>query len=299
MTDSPYAAQAPLIAAARRAPDLWRLAVGLVLVAAAVVVLNTGLQSALIRLTPRLWLTHFVEPGYQGATPFSMLVTLYSFGFVIVGVGLTLRLLHHRDLASLMGPGNVLMYQFMRVIAAMVAVGAVLMVLPPYNMGMEVRQNLPFSSWLVLLPLSLIGVVIQSASEEVLFRGYIQQQLAARFSSPLVWMALPSALFALGHYLPVQAGDNALLIALWAGMFGLMMADLTARAGSLGPAIAVHVANNVSALIFVSLPDSLNGLALYVVPVSMADTIALRAWLPVDFATALVCWLAARLAIRR
>ena len=76
------------------------------------------------------------------------------------------------------------------------------------------------------------------------------------------------------------------------------MADLTARAGTLGPAIAVHLVNNASALIFVSLPDSLSGLSLYTVPYSMSDTEQLRAWLVVDFALMIVGWLAARVAIR-
>ena len=77
------------------------------------------------------------------------------------------------------------------------------------------------------------------------------------------------------------------------------MADLTARSGSLGPAIAVHFCNNVSAILVVSLPDDLSGLALYLTPFGMQDTDALAAWLPVDFAMMLVFWLAARLAIRR
>jgi hypothetical protein len=67
----------------------------------------------------------------------------------------------------------------------------------------------------------------------------------------------------------------------------------------LGPAIAVHFWNNVSAILIISLPDGLSGLALYLTPFSMNDTAQIRAWLPVDFAITLVFWLAARLAIRR
>jgi len=179
------------------------------------------------------------------------------------------------------------------------AIAAVLLLLPPYGMGPELIENMQFSAWLMLLPLSLLAVLVQTGSEEILFRGYIQQQLAARFSSPWVWMVFPSMVFALGHYVPAQAGENALLIAAWSGMFGILMADLTARAGSLGPAIAVHMMNNVAAMVVISLPDGLNGLSLYTVPFAMSDTEELRAWMPVDFATMLVSWLAARLAIRR
>ncbi|MBD0866552.1 MAG: hypothetical protein GDA36_13690 [Rhodobacteraceae bacterium] len=39
------------------------------------------------------------------------------------------------------------------------------------------------------------------------------------------------------------------------------MADLTARAGMLDPALAVHFANNVGALLFVLLPNNLNKIA--------------------------------------
>jgi len=177
--------------------------------------------------------------------------------------------------------------------------GAVTYLLPPWNLGAPYVPNLALGTWLMLLPFSLLGVLVQVSAEEIVFRGYVQQQLAARFNSPLVWMVLPAVIFALGHYLPDQAGENALVIALWAGVFGMLMADLTARAGSLGPAIAVHFCNNVAAIVITSLPDDLSGLALYLTPFGMDDVDALRAWLPVDFALMLVSWLAARLAIRR
>ena len=55
----------------------------------------------------------------------------------------------------------------------------------------------------------------------------------------------------------------------------------------------------MTAILIASMPDDLSGLALYLVPFSMEDTEALRAWLPVDFGIMFVSWLAARLAIRR
>ena len=158
---------------------------------------------------------------------------------------------------------------------------------------------MPFGRWAALLPLSLAALLIQVSAEEILFRGYLQQQLAARFDSPLIWMLVPSVLFAAGHYVPSEAGENALMIALWAAVFGCLMADLTARAGTLGPAIAVHLANNVVAILLISVTDSMNGLALYVSVEATSDPALVRAWLPVDFAMMLVSWLAARLALRR
>lgn len=97
----------------------------------------------------------------------------------------------------------------------------------------------------------------------------------------------------------MKPAENAVLIVLWAGVFGLLMADLTARSGTLGPAIAVHFFNNISALLVFASPTSLYGLSLYLMPYDLSDAEALRPWLAVDFALMLVSWLTARLAIRR
>ena len=151
----------------------------------------------------------------------------------------------------------------------------------------------------MVLPIALLAVLVQSSAEEIIFRGYLQQQLGARFRSPWVWMVVPSVLFALAHYDPQAAGENVWLIVIWAGFFGAAMADLTARAGNLGPAIAVHFVNNALALLVVALPDQLGGAALYLLPFGLSDVEAMRAWMPVDFVTTFVMWLVARLAIRR
>ena len=148
------------------------------------------------------------------------------------------------------------------------------------------------------MPLSLGAVLVQTGCEELLFRGYIQQSLAARFKSPLIWMLLPSILFGLAHYQPETAGDNAWLIVLWAAVFGLINADLTARSGTLGPAIALHMTTNAVAVLLISVHDQMSGLSLATIPVA-TDSAELRNWLAIDFAFMLVGWLAARLAIRR
>ena len=149
---------------------------------------------------------------------------------------------------------------------------------------------------LLLLPLALLAVLIQTSAEEILFRGYLQQQLAARFRSPVIWMVAPALLFGVLHYRP-DAGANGGLIMLWAAGFALAAADLTARAGTLGPAIGLHFMSNASALL--SAEGTLSGLALFRLQIDMADPVALRPYLLIDATMILIGWLAARLAIRR
>lgn len=277
---------------------LWRLIAGFLCASAIYLLLNNLMFTTLFNI----WGPErrgFYDDLLSGSTPFAMFLLLGSFGFMIIGVTVVTRLIHRRSFLSLIGPLNVAIPHFVAVTRMLVILGAVTLLLPPWNLGEPFVSNMAIGKWVLLLPLSLLGVLIQVSAEEIVFRGYVQQQLAARFRSPWLWMVLPSVLFALGHYMPAQAGENAWVIALWAGVFGIMMADLTARSGSLGPAIAVHFCNNVAAILITSLPDDLSGLALYLTPFSMSDSAALRAWLPVDFAFMLVSWLAARLAIRR
>ncbi|MGJ8626919.1 MAG: CPBP family intramembrane glutamic endopeptidase [Sulfitobacter sp.] len=293
-----YAAHERFVAPARQSAALWRLLLGFGLAALGYVALNQMFFQMVYSFVGATS-TALYDDLLKGQTPQAMYLLLFSFVFMTMAVCVAVRIVHRRSALGLLGDLRPAIKQFGTVSAAVLLLALVVLILPPWDMGGEFVANIPLDRWLMLLPLSLIAVLVQVSAEEIFFRGYVQQQLAARFRSPLVWMVLPSVLFALGHYLPDTAGENALMIAVWAGVFGIMMADLTARAGTLGPAIAVHLWNNVSAILIVSLPDDLSGLALYLAPFGMENAAAMRAWLPVDFAMMFVSWLAARLALRR
>ncbi|MCV3270130.1 CPBP family intramembrane glutamic endopeptidase [Roseobacter sinensis] len=293
-----YRAHEALIAPARETAQIWRLVMGLIIAAGVYLLCNQIFFQTLFTWQGRN-APSFAAALDRGDTPVAMFLLLFSFAFMIVGVVVAMRVVHKRGFGGTLGDLPLCFAQMRAVLTMLILVNAVVWILPPWDMGAPLVSNLSLGVWLLLLPMSLLSVLIQVSAEEVLFRGYIQQQLAARFRSPVVWMLIPSVLFGMGHYLPEEAGSNAQAIAIWATVFGLLMADLTARAGTLGPAIAVHLVNNVTAILIISMPDTLSGLALYLSPFSMADTDAVQAWLPVDFAFMVVSWLAARLAIRR
>ncbi|UWQ91794.1 CPBP family intramembrane metalloprotease [Rhodobacteraceae bacterium M382] len=292
---SAYQPQEARIAALRGRAELWRTGVTLAVIAVTTVGLSLAFSAVIKQLTPPQWSSDLA----LGATPGALLVLLGSFGFSIIGVHLGVRLVQHRSVFDLIGPMGVFWRQFGRVLLYLLALTFVLGMLPPYSVGEPLVPNLPIDRWLALLPLSLAALLIQTGAEEILFRGFAQQSLAARFRSKWVFLLAPSLLFALGHYIPAQAGDNALLVAVWAGVFGLVAADLTARSGTLGPAIAMHFFNNTTAVLIVSTPGELSGLSLYLFPYELTDTQAVRPWLIVDLAIIGVSWLVARLAIRR
>lgn len=294
----PYDAHAAFIAPARARAQVWRLLVGLFLIAVIIIGLTALFQWAVLSLAGADLHRDITRLEGTGQTAAGVLTLLYSFVIMTLAVVVVTAQLHKRSPLTLLGPVPLLLRQFGAVVAVLIAVGLAIIVLPPWGFDDPVAAGLPPLTWLLLLPFGLLAVLIQTSAEELLFRGYLQQQLAARFRSPIVWMVAPALLFGLLHYRPETEG-NGWLIMLWAGAFALATADLTARAGTLGPAIALHFMSNASALLILSAEGTLSGLALFRLQIDMADPVALRPYLMIDASMILVGWLAARLAIRR
>lgn len=239
-----------------------------------------------------------LSPSIENATsPVGVLINLFIFAMLIIALAVALRVVHKRKFLPLVGALGPASRQFRRALVAMLVLYVVIMMLPLPE-GMEPAPNLAFGTWLKFLPLALIGLFIQVFAEEVVFRGYLQSQLAARFASPLIWIGVPSIGFALLHYDPATFGTNAWVVVLWAGAFGIAAGDLTARFGTLGPATALHFINNFGAILITAPQGQFDGLALYSYPFSVEDGEAFWAFMPIDMMILACGWLAIRLALR-
>jgi len=150
----------------------------------------------------------------------------------------------------------------------------------------------------MFLPLALLGLLIQTGAEEAVFRGYMQQQLAARFATPVAWMGVPALLFGLAHYAPGLGPVSPWLIVLVTGFFGVIAADLTARSGGIGLAWGIHFANNVIAVLVISAMAGLDGLALFRVSDPAGGAMGLDVLLVADMALMALVWGLARLWLR-
>lgn len=98
--------------------------------------------------------------------------------------------------------------------------------------GAPPRSPLPLHSWAIDALIAIPLILIQTGAEEALFRGYLMQQLFARFRSMLIRVALPTVLFGLLHWNPeAPGGSGAIMLA--AGFAGFALALLTIRTGNL------------------------------------------------------------------
>ena len=292
-----YEPHQSLIAPARGTAALWRLVTGLV-VATALFLGLAVFYSGIVRrvLSPDAWGPDGTGLDL-GTTPQGALATLFVFAPMILALCGAMLLPHRRGVLSLIGPLGPAMRQGARAVAALALLYGVVALLPmPEEMSLD--AGLGAGQWLLLLPLALSGLLIQVSAEELIFRGYIQSQLAARFSKPWVWIIVPSLLFGALHYDSSVMGDGAIWIAIWAALFGVAAADITARTGTLGPAIALHFVNNFVGILITGTEGYLDGLALYTVPFDAGDMALLRAWMPVEILMIFTSWLAVRVALR-
>ncbi len=288
---------AQFVAPARARPQLWRLMLGLPVALGIylgfVVLLFVALWLGLGTQDTARWIDRIIS----ASTPTATLLLLLTFLGMGLGAITAARLMHARAPATLFGPMPRVLRDFAiaGAIAAVILGGGAAL----WFTRFDAAPGLGITLWLSFLPLALVGVLIQTGAEELLFRGYLQQQLAARFSNPLAWLVLPSVLFGLVHFDPAGAGGTAWLIVAAAALFGLAAADLTRATGSIGAAWGFHFVNNTIALLILATQGTLPGLALYLTPYGIDDTQLIRGLVLGDMLAMGVTWGAIRLALRR
>lgn len=276
------------MAPARARAEVWRTLLGLCLMLA----IYSGFGLAAFAVAERIW----GPISMTGETPWSMTFFLVTFLGMAAAPILVARLLHRRRIGSLFGRAAWVLRDFALAVGIAgaifgAAVGLWLIWFDPLP-GLDPRL------WLSFLPLALLGLLIQTGAEELVFRGYLQQQLAARFVSPLAWMVTPSLLFGFAHYDPVMSGDNGWAIVVATATFAVFAADLTARTGSIGAAWGLHFINNVVAILLIGVDGALDGLSLFVTPYAM-DAPVLRWLILFDTASLMLTWLVLRRVLSR
>ncbi len=285
------------VAPARTRPQIWRLILGAVVVA----VLSMAGFAAIFGL---LWLLfgaegarHIAIEMSRADTPRGVFLLLSGFAGMALGPVVAVRLVHRRRAITLFGPPVQAQRDFL--VAAAVVAGVNAVALTGWSLIFDAVANLQFATWLVLLLPGLAGLALQTGAEELVFRGYLLQQLAARFRSPLVWMGLPSLVFGLAHYDPATNGPNTWLVVGATFLFALLAADLTRVTGSIGAAWGFHFANNVMAILVLSLDGTITGLSLWRTPYGAGDSTLLPGLLAMDAAVMLLAWAILRRVLQR
>ena len=277
------------VAPARTRPALWRIGVGLLIVFMVMLVWVVILFGGVWLWGGFDFVQTLLPEMAESDTPRGTLILLATFVGMALGTVAAARLLHKRGTATLFGPGPGFGRDFawgVGTIAAVFALSSLIF----GAVGDAPEPNLYIGLWLKLLIPALILVLIQTGAEEMLFRGYLMQQIAARCPVAAVYIVVPAVIFGALHFDPTTGGGNAWMIAGAAGVFGLVAADLTRVTGSLAVAWGLHFANNVAAILVMATQGTITGLALFVTPFAADDTAALRPLILLDAGVLLAIW---------
>ncbi|PCH98913.1 MAG: hypothetical protein COB84_00420 [Rhodobacteraceae bacterium] len=272
---------------ANKSKAIWRLLLGVVCLVVMYFILSTVAIAVFVVAKGDLAGNKMMMDMTEGRDPLSVILMLVSFVFMFIALLIAVRLVHKRGISSLIGPSNGTFWRnFM--ISFAVVIGLSLAGWAVYWFVETPAQNMAFGTWFLWMILAIPLLFLQIASEELIFRGYLQQQLAARFRSRWVWMLLPAITFGALHYQPSVMGQNAWLVVIVTTLFGIIAADVTARTGNLGAAMGLHFANNVFAITIMPLSGTLDGLGLFRTVIGVDDISQLRMMLLIDLALILI-----------
>lgn len=290
------------IAPARAYPAFWRIIIGIitglcVYMLGGAIVLAFGID-LLARFFPELeGMDAFMLLYGNGSSPGQMALVLAT--FIPMGLAaFAMAAWHGRGPTSLFGTNIGFARNFFIAIAVLAAANIIFFAVERLVAPEDYVSNLPFTTWVKHLVWAVPLLFIQITSEELVFRGYLLQQLAARFKSPLIWMILPAFLFGAGHYDNTIDPSLAILIVFATTLFGVIAADLTRMTGNLAAAMGFHFANNFIALLLVGVPGELSGLALYHAPFTMENTSVLFNYTILDIVVMLIIWAVVRRVLR-
>lgn len=261
------------IAPARVRTGFWRVVVGILLIlfcwfASMLVMLSAWVIGKLVTSNSLDATLGQLDTLMDSRDPTAVLVMLISFLGIWIGVFAALTWLHAQRFSTIFAPpGRHRIVDFLKG-AAIMPVSVLILVIISGGSGMgldDPEPLMPFETWLIWVGPILVLVFFQATAEELIFRGYILQQLAVRSSYWIVWAVLPSVLFGMMHFGNRPDGSDIYYIAVTAVM-GLIFCTLVWRSGSLWPAIGLHVVTNVYALTIVTVDGSLVGTQLWVFP---------------------------------
>jgi membrane protease YdiL (CAAX protease family) len=101
---------------------------------------------------------------------------------------------------------------------------------------------------------ALLGLVVQTFSEEFLFRGYVTQGILLALKKPLPAAIVSGVLFGAMHI------PNGTIQAINAAVFGIVCSLIAIRTGGIALTCGIHLANNwFGAVVLVSTGDVFKG----------------------------------------
>jgi membrane protease YdiL (CAAX protease family) len=236
--------------ASRGRNDWWRYPLSLVVACLLAILCLTVAEIALIltKLLPPDFATQIQQP--KDVLPFFLGIAVI-FGAMTAGLIVAIRLIHRKRPAEVMGRWR--WDYFAWGFGIWMVVEAVLEMIDALIAPHGFSVSASGGTW-ALAAAALVGVAVQTFSEELIFRGYLTQGLYLALKKPLPAAIASGLLFGAVHI------SNGVSQSINAAVFGIVCAMIAIRTGGIALTWGLHLANNYfGAVVVVSGNDVFRG----------------------------------------
>lgn len=237
------------IAAAFLGYVLFQLVMIVPLISAA---MNNGIEMQEIMENPNI----LFNPDATGMNRSVVLALMMGmFVFTLLFFWLAIKFLQKKTLPSLIsGFEKIRWSRYFFSFAVWATLLIVITLVGYFTSPQDFEIHFDFGKFMILLLVAVIFIPIQTATEEIIFRGYLMQGLSQTFKNAWMPLIITSVLFGLMHASNPEAKAHGLMIMMpYYIFFGAFLGMLTLVDEGLELAMGIHCANNlISSLLICS-----------------------------------------------
>lgn len=199
-----------------------------------------------------------------GSSAIAYALMLLTFPASLVGLYLVQKFLHKRTITSLHTAATQIdWHRIIFAIAITWAVLGTLSALMHFSGYSPLRMTFDPSRFFTYAIVTLLFIPLQSGTEEIVFRGYLNQGFGHFISNKWVVFVITSVMFAAMHLSNPESVSGAekggithLLVMSQYFLFGFILCIVVYQEGGLEAAIGIHAGNNMFAAMFVNYEGS-------------------------------------------
>jgi len=227
--------------------EIWRFIITILVVMSPFI-----LNIIIYLLLPELFEAAMKENGSMNSN-FDLLMSLATFAFFLIVLFLFVKFLHQRSITSLITSRKKVDWK--RVFFSFIfwfSISSAMLVAEYYLSPESYQWNFDLYPFVGLVIISFIFMPLQTSFEELLFRGYLMQEVGILVKNKWIPLLGTSILFGLMHGFNPEVDKLGPIVMVYYIGTGLLLAIITLMDEGSELSLGFHAANNIVAAIFVT-----------------------------------------------
>lgn len=203
-------------------------------------------------LLPELFETAMEQNGSMNSN-FDLLISLVTFAFFLGLLFVFVKFLHQRSITSLITSRKKMDWK--RVFFAFgfwFLISTSMLAFDYFSSPEDFQWNFDLYPFIGLVVISLLFMPLQTSFEELLFRGYLMQEIGILTKNKWIPLFVTSILFGLMHGFNPEVEKLGYIVMVYYIGTGFLLAVMTLMDEGTELALGFHAANNIVAAVFVT-----------------------------------------------